>query len=367
MDACAPATADVIVVGGGVMGMMTARELALAGRRVLLLERGQVGAEASWAGGGIVSPLYPWRYPPAVTALAHLAQQAYPVLASRLLADTGIDPEYFSCGMLLVDAEDARDARAWAGIQGQMLKVLGGESLSRQVPGLGPGWRSGLWMPAIANIRNPRLLAALAASLRALGVDVREQAAVVDWRQAGGRVTAAVTGSGEAFAADSFVVCGGAWSSRLLAPLRAGLPVKPVRGQMLMYRLAPGELPAIILGEGRYVIPRRDGHVLCGSTLEEAGFDTVPTAVAYDSLMKSAGRLWPALCGSLPVAQWAGLRPAAPNGIPFIGRVPEFDNLWVNAGQFRNGLVLAPASAQLLADLLLGREPRVDPRPYQVL
>lgn len=366
-DASPKATADVVVVGGGVIGMMTARELALAGRRVLLLERGQVGAEASWAGGGIVSPLYPWRYPPAVTALARLAQEAYPALATRLFADTGIDPEYFPCGMLMLDAEDARDARAWAGIQGQVLEVLGGEALGRQVPGLGPDWRSGLWMPAIANIRNPRLLAALAASLRALGVRVREQAAVVGWRQAGGRVTAAVTSSGEAFAADSYVICGGAWSSRLLAPLRAGLPVKPVRGQMLMYRLPPGALPAILLGEGRYVIPRRDGHVLCGSTMEEAGFDTLPTATAHESLKASAGRLWPALREAVPVAQWTGLRPAAPNGIPFIGRVPEIDNLWLNAGQFRNGLVLAPASAQLLADLLLGRKPVVDPRPYQVL
>lgn len=357
----------IVVVGGGVIGLMTARELAQAGHRVLVLERRHVGAEASWAGGGIVSPLYPWRYPPAVTALAQLAQRAYPDLAAALLAETGIDPEYFPCGMVMLDAEDARDARAWADMQGQALEAVDAPALQRRLPGLGPAWRSGLWMPHIANIRNPRLLQALAASLPGRGIGLREGAEVTGWVREGGRVTAARLAGGEEVAADAFVVCGGAWSARLLEEVRPGLPVRPVRGQMLLYKRAPGELPAILLGEGRYVIPRRDGHVLCGSTLEEAGFDTVPTAAAHASLRATAGRLWPALADDEPVAQWAGLRPAAPNGIPFIGRVPAADNLWLNAGQYRNGLVLAPASARLLADQLLGRAPVADPRPYQVL
>lgn len=367
MSCSLPASSRVVVVGGGVIGMMTARELALAGHRVHLLERRQLGAEASWAGGGIVSPLYPWRYPPAVTALAQLAQRAYPALAEALRGETGIDPEYFPCGMLMLDAEDARDARAWAAMQGQALEALDAAALRQRLPGLAPGWGGGLWMPGIANIRNPRLLKALAASLRGLGVELREGAGVVDWRRSGHRVSAALLADGAAVEADAFVVCGGAWSGQLLASQHPGLPVRPVRGQMLMYRREPGELPAILLGEGRYVIPRRDGHVLCGSTLEDAGFDTVPTEAAHASLRATAERLWPALRGQEPVAQWAGLRPAAPNGIPFIGRVPGLDNLWLNAGQYRNGLVLAPASARLLADQLLGREPVADPRPYQLL
>lgn len=358
---------DIVVVGGGVIGMMTARELALAGARVTLLERGQLGLEASWAGGGIVSPLYPWRYPPAVTALAQVAQRAYPALALALQAETGVDPEYFPCGMLMLDAEDARDARAWADMQGQVLEVVEMPILGQRIPGLGAGWRSGLWMPHIANIRNPRLLRALAASLRGRGVGVRQGAEVVGWERDGRRVVTARLANGERVAADAFVVCGGAWSGRLLEGVRPGLPVRPVRGQMLIYQRAPGEVPAIILGEGRYVIPRRDGHVLCGSTLEEAGFDTLPTAAAHASLRTTAEKLWPALRGQEPLAQWAGLRPAAPNGIPFIGRLPEADNLWLNAGQYRNGLVLAPASARLLADQLLGRAPVADARPYQVL
>jgi glycine oxidase len=220
-------------------------------------------------------------------------------------------------------------------------------------------------MPAIANIRNPALLKALRASLDKLGVVVHEGAEVKEWRREGGRVVAALTADGRAFAAAQFAVCGGAWSAALLARAGVGLAIRPVRGQMLLYRLAPGALPCIVLAEGRYVIPRRDGHVLCGSTLEESGFDQSTTEAARISLMQSAARLWPVLAGLQPVRHWAGLRPAAPAGIPFIGRVGGFENLWVNAGQFRNGLVLAPASAQLLADLVLQRAPVVDPRPYQ--
>lgn len=356
----------VAIVGGGVIGMMTARELALAGARVTLLERGYIGREASWAGGGIVSPLYPWRYPAAVTALAAAAQEAYPQLSQALHAETGIDPELQSCGMLMLDAEDARDARAWAEVQGRVLVSWGADALHEQLPQLAPHWQSGLWMPDIANVRNPRLLKALHASLLQLGVRIVEQVEVAGWQRKGQRISAALAKGGQVFQADHFIVCGGAWSAGVLEGLLPVLPVRPIRGQMLLYRLAPGQLPCIVLAEGRYVIPRRDGHVLCGSTLEESGFDKSTTAVALASLRQSAARLWPALGEREPVAQWAGLRPAAPNGIPFIGAAREWENLWVNAGQFRNGLVLAPASARLLADLLLGRSPAVDPRPYQL-
>lgn len=358
---------DVLVIGAGVNGLMTARELSAAGHRVLLLERGEVGREASWAGGGIVSPLYPWRYSAPVTALARPAQQAYPALARELEEETGIDPEFFPCGMLMLDAADARDALVWGTMQEQVIEPWS-EPCLRQ-PGLAAHWQQGLWMPAVANIRNPRLLKALRASVLKRGVDIREASAVTGWEQSGGHVSAVLTESGERFSAASFVLCGGAWTSALLAQARSGqgIPLRPVRGQMLMYRLAAGALPCIVLAEGRYVIPRRDGHVLCGSTQEEAGFDKSTTADAFASLAASAARLWPALAAEKPVAHWAGLRPAAPNGIPFIGPVPEFDNLWVNAGQFRNGLVLAPASARLLTDQMLQRPPLVDPRPYQML
>ncbi len=357
----------VVVIGGGINGLLTARELALAGAEVVLLEQGELGREASWAGGGIISPLYPWRYPPAVTALSCWAQQAYPVLAADLLAQTGMDAELTRCGLLFIDAPDVRDARAWAAQQQMPAEVLARGELHARWPGLAADAGEGLFLPALANIRNPRLLKALIASLRANPhVTLREQAEVQDIRSGQGSGASVVLASGEQVSGDAVVVCGGAWSARLLAPLGIALPVRPVRGQMQLYRLAPGALPCMIMRGGHYVIPRRDGHVLCGSTVEEAGFDKSTTEQAHDLLRAAAVRLWPALAEAPLVRQWAGLRPASPNGIPFIGPVIGQEGVWVNAGQFRNGLVLAPASARLLTDQMLGRQPAIDPSPYRL-
>ena len=147
---------------------------------------------------------------------------------------------------------------------------------------------------------------------------------------------------------------------------QAGLTVsvEPVKGQMLLYKFDQAPIKSILLSEGRYLIPRVDGHLLLGSTLEHEGFDKTISSAARDSLLQSAYKILPALEEIQPVKQWAGLRPYAPEGIPYIGRVEEFENLFINAGQYRNGLLLAPASARLLADSLLGRTPIIDPMPY---
>lgn len=357
----------IVIVGGGVIGLMMARELLGAGQAVRLVERRGTGQEASWAGGGIVSPLWPWRYPPAVTALAAVAQSAYPELAAALAVETGIDPELSPCGMLLVDSEDERDALAWAEAYDRpMSRVTGLAALRELEPGLGEGFHRGLWMPYIANVRNPRLLAALRASVLARGGEITEHDGVAAIETQGGRASAVRLTSGEQIAGDQIILATGAWTAALLAPFGLSLPIRPMRGQMLLYETAPGTLQHIVLAEGRYLIPRRDGHVLCGSTTEDVGFDTHTTAEARALLQGVAQRILPVLAQQAPVAHWAGLRPGSPNGIPWIGPVPGVDGLWVNAGHYRNGLVLAPASARLLVDLLLGRAPALDPAPYRV-
>ena len=358
------AAVDCIVVGGGVMGLLTARALVEQGQGVVLIERGNVGREASWAGGGIVSPLYPWRNSPAVTALACWSQGFYPRLAEELLAQTGIDPEVFTTGLFWLDLPDEGEAFAWAVQQNQVLQSVKGDRLYQAVPGLGEGYRHALHTADLANVRNPRLLKALRAALL-LQPNVRlcEGLEVSGFIARQGRVLGVRTAEGELYG-NQVVLAAGAWSALLLADLGISLPVEPVKGQMILYKGSPGQLSVMVLAKGRYAIPRRDGHILVGSTLEFENFDKTPTASARTSLQASAVELLPELARSQIVGHWAGLRPGSPEGIPFIGPVPGYSGLWLNCGHYRNGLVLAPASCRLLADLITGRQPIIDARDY---
>ncbi len=353
-----------IIVGGGVLGLLSAQLLANEGRKVLLLEASATGTEASWAGGGIVSPLYPWRYSPAITALAHWSQDYYPSLGKTLLQQSGVDPEVHETGLYWLDLEDQDQALGWAHRHGRPLHPVDMEQVHAAVPSLGGGFSSAVYMPGVANVRNPRLLQALRAALAKLpNVTIIEHCPVSGFINDGARVVGVQTAQGE-MRAEQVVVAAGAWSGRLLATLGLELPVKPMKGQMILFKCAEDFLPSMVLAKRRYAIPRRDGHILVGSTLEDVGFDKTPTEDALESLRETAIELLPGLADAAVVKHWAGLRPASPEGIPYIGPVPGHEGLWLNCGHFRNGLVLAPASCQLLTDLMLDRSPCIDPEPY---
>ncbi len=355
---------QVVIVGGGVIGLLTAYNLASEGQAVTLLERGGLGQESSWAGGGIVSPLYPWRYSQAVTALAHWSQDFYPQLAQRLFAATGVDPEVHTTGLYWLDLDDEADALAWAAREGRPLSKVDVSAAHDAVPVLGGGYAQAIYMADVANVRNPRLVKSLKAALLALpNVTIYEQCDVSGFVLGDDRVVGVNTATGQVLG-DQVVLAAGAWSGQLLGTLGLGLPVEPVKGQMILYKCASDFLSSMVLAKGRYAIPRRDGHILIGSTLEHEGFDKTPTDIALESLKASAVELIPALADAEVVGHWAGLRPGSPEGIPFIGEVPGFKGLWLNCGHYRNGLVLAPASCQLFADLLLARAPIIDPAPY---
>lgn len=355
---------QVVIVGGGVIGLLTAYNLASEGQAVTLLERGGLGQESSWAGGGIVSPLYPWRYSQAVTALAHWSQDFYPQLAQRLFAATGVDPEVHTTGLYWLDLDDEADALAWAAREGRPLSKVDVSAAHDAVPVLGGGYAQAIYMADVANVRNPRLVKSLKAALLALpNVTIYEQCDVSGFVLGDGRVVGVNTATGQVLG-DQVVLAAGAWSGQLLGTLGLGLPVEPVKGQMILYKCASDFLSSMVLAKGRYAIPRRDGHILIGSTLEHEGFDKTPTDIALESLKASAVELIPALADAEMVGHWAGLRPGSPEGIPFIGEVPGFKGLWLNCGHYRNGLVLAPASCQLFTDLLLARAPIIDPAPY---
>jgi glycine oxidase len=352
-----------IIVGGGVIGMLTALELATAGKEVILFERGETGRESSWAGGGIVSPLFPWRYLDSVSRLASWSQAAYPKLCDELTAQTGIDPEHTRCGLLLIAPDEAGDAQAWAERHKSRLIRVDRAEFQRLEPQAALPPEEALWMPDVAQVRNPRIVRALRTRIDQLGVEVRTGATVLELLQSHGRCIGVGSSQGKCLA-DTVTVCAGAWSVGLLADLPSPPAVKPIRGQMLLFRAAPGTISRMVLEDARYIIPRRDGRTLFGSTLEDVGFEKRTTPEARDELYALATKRFPVLKG-LPIeAHWAGLRPSSPAGVPYIGRHPEIEGLFINTGHFRNGIVLGPASARLAADLILGRPPILDPAPY---
>lgn len=345
---------DCIVVGGGLVGLLTARMLRQEGMAVILLEQGEVAREASWAGGGILSPLVPWEQPDAVNELVAWSQQYYPDLVRELQDDTGRDTGWQRCGLLMtgVDPDDA--ATAWA--EKYQCRVVPLDSVQTQAlePALAHGGGPSLLLPDVAQVRNPHLCAALGESLQRHGVSIHTHTGVTGLDAQGGRMRGVATERG-GFAAERVVIAGGAWSAPLLETVGCSLPVTPVRGQMVMFAATPGLLQHIVLHEGYYLIPRKDGLVLVGSTLEYTGYDKSTTRDARELLRDKATTLVPALADYEIIKHWAGLRPGSPHGIPYIGNHPDIQGLYVNTGHFRNGVVTAPASARLLVDNMLER------------
>ncbi len=343
--------------------MLTARELAHAGVRVTIVEQGELARESSWAGGGILSPLSPWRYSDAVNRLAQWGQAVYPQLALALQEESGIDPEWTPSGMLVLHETEATSVQDWAGRYAMPVQSCDREALQGLEPGLATANEPAWYLASVAQIRNPRLVQALETSLTKLGVRILVSTPVLGLLRSAGRVVGVKTTNRD-LTAQTVVVTAGAWSGDLLAKLGPSLPVTPVKGQMLLFKTAPGTIRHIALDGDRYVIPRRDGHVLVGSTLEHCGFDKTTTEAAHANLFEAGSRLFPVLRESQIVRQWAGLRPGSPSGIPYICKYPGYEGLFLNTGHFRNGVILGPASARLVADLVLGRAPALDPIPY---
>lgn len=355
-------TTDVVIIGGGVIGLATARELLRRGATVTVLERASCGREASWAGGGILSPLLPWDYADAVTQLTQLSNSLFPGLIEDLRRETGIDPEYQAGGMLVLsDGSDAQNtvAEAWCTRNNFSRKKIRSRDVAPELACDAPA----MWLPSVAQVRNPRLLQALAKSVEKSGGSIIEHAEVASWRIVQGRVERVATRQGE-YTAANFIVAAGAWSRPLLGEHALKLNIRPVRGQMLLFKAEPGLLRTIILQDGFYLIPRQDGHILAGSTLEEAGFDKNTTDGAREVLLAKARALFPQLTEEMLAGHWAGLRPGSPDNIPVIARHPAIANLYLNSGHHRYGVTMAPASAHLLANRLLDLPQPFDATPY---
>ena len=353
------------MIGAGINGLLTALRLNAAGHAVYVADRGAAAQEASWAGGGILSPLFPWRCADAVTRLARYGHEVYPSLAAELYQETGVDPEWLRCGTLYLDWAQRAAAMRWSRRWGYDCETLAGEALADVSPALAASAASAFWLPQAAQIRTPRLGRALARLAQRRGVEIASHTAARGLALRAGRVIGVQFDHG-VVASRAVLLATGAWSGDFLQGVAGApaLPVQPVKGQMALLRHRPGRIGPVLLSGDRYVIQRRDGRTLVGSTIEFAGYDKTPDAPTVAALRRDAVALAPELAHAPLERAWAGLRPGKRDHIPVIGPHPALPGLFVNTGHYRNGVILAPGSARLITDLMLGRTPWLDPRPF---
>lgn len=352
---------DVLVIGGGVIGCALAHRLTLGGARVTLVERGRIAGEASWATAGIISP--------PGSPLEARSFAAYPALIEELREATGLSVEYRRSGKLTVAlaAADIAPLRHAMGVYrelGVVVEWLDGDEARRRESALNAAAWGALWFPAVGSLRGHRLTAALARAAQLGGATIIEGTPVLGLLTAGERVAGARIAGGELRAGQT-VLAAGAWTAGIAAELGLPLPTRPVRGQMLALTGAEPPPRHILDGAGGYLIPRADGAVAVGATVDEgAGFDARVTPDGLTWLAGLVRALAPALTGARVAEVWAGLRPGSADGAPLLGRVPGYDGLWVAAGHGRNGILWAPVTADILAASILAGRPDPALAPY---
>ena len=344
---------DVIVVGGGAVGAACARELALAGRRVLVCERGISSGEGWRAAAGMLAPQVDAGAEDPLFELGLAGREYYQSLAASLKTEIGIDIGWWQSGIARVastEAEtvDLRSKVAWQRQQGHVCDWFDAAEVKGRWPWLGPT-HGALWAPNDAALHPERLVEGLLTDARRLGAEVvTEEVGEVERR---GDLVIGVRGAQRYSAAD-VIIAAGAWSKNL-GGLPRPLSVEPVRGQMAATAWPKGVPNAIVVGNGGYIVAR-DGEAILGSTMENAGFDTQVSAAGLASIFTTASGLCPSLAQAEVTRTWAGLRPGTPDGLPIIGKEPRARGLWYATGHGRNGILLAGITAVMIARLISG-------------
>jgi glycine oxidase len=355
------------VAGGGVIGCAVALELARRGAGVTVVERGTPGRAATWAAAGMLSPLGP---PGPFRDLAAAAFARYPTFVERLTTDTGIDLDYAVAGKLHVafDAEDLDALHELANTGATFgARVVGAADAQALEPSLHPDVVGGLLVASDGRVDNRRLGEAAHYAARASGVmfitgSVREVRA----ERRGERISGVRLEDGTVLPAGSVVISAGAWSGTIHG-LPYPLPVRPVRGQMLAIATVAPDAPRLdrtIESARCYLVPRKDGRLLVGATVEETGFQPGPTLAGIAQLAAAAAEAVPALVDLPLLETWSGFRPGTADTYPIIGEDPELPGLFYATGHYRNGILLAPVTAEVIADLVTGTPPAMDVRAF---
>lgn len=350
---------DVIVIGGGVIGLSIAWELAGQGLSVRVLDQGLPGREASWAGAGMLPP---GNFKRGLTPEARLrgaTNELWPEWSALLKSFTGIDNGFIRCGGIEARLSDCSGEQSTFAIRVAALRQEGivVETddvliIRDRIPALGAEVTAACYLPDFCQVRNPRHLQALQIGCSARGVELISGTPVHRIETSHDRIDAVRTGS-ELHVASEYVIASGAWSRELLGQMGMDAAIEPVKGQIVLLRSIPSPIREVIEVGRQYLVPRNDGRILVGSTEERSGFDKRNTAQAVGDLILFAQRVIPSLKDAQFEQCWAGLRPYSATGKPYLGRLPHLVNACVAAGHFRYGLQLSPITAVLIRQVIL--------------
>jgi len=365
---CPIARPDVIIVGGGIIGCSIAFYLAKAGLCPLVLEKTAVAAEASSGGAGLLSAQAHTDERGALFDLKLASRALYPKLADELRERTDMDIEYRQIGHVVpafseATASAVRARVSWQTGHGLPARWLTAADAREFEPGLPAGVHGAGWFPEDDHINSTNTTQALAGAVVRLGGKVRVECPVTDLVRDGHRITGVRTAQ-ETISAAEVVVAAGAWSGQFEAAAGIPLPVFPAKGQIVVARL-PQPATRHVVYEEVYVIPRATGEHILGSTVEYVGFDKRVTVEAIAGLLGEATRLVPALREAEMVASYACLRPASADGLPLLGRVAGTPGLVMATGHFRNGILLAPITGTLIADLIVQGRTAIPLAPFR--
>jgi glycine oxidase len=365
-------TSDVVVVGGGIIGLAVAYYLAREQVQVTLVERGAVGREASWAAAGYLSYQGGSSTPGPRLDLLRTSRLLYDGWIEELREFTAADTGFWRCGLLelcLSDAEarDMQERLAWQQASGFPIAWLDAEAVRQRQPHLAPDLpvQGGLLLPEVAQVRPPRMLKALTEAVIRQGVEIREHTPVTAITGDRDRVSGVTLGNGDAIASPIVINAAGSWAAHL-GPAMSRLPVKPIKGTIVLLETPAPPTRELLDSSQGALYPRPDNKVLLGATLEDVGFDKRVTLASVDQLVHQAVTLMPALKDATLVTAWTGLRPYNHDHMPYLGQVPGWRGAYVATGHFRNGILLAPVTGLLMKEMVLGQAPTLPLEPYDV-
>ncbi|MEO1672087.1 MAG: glycine oxidase ThiO [Cyanobacteria bacterium J06631_2] len=344
------ATRDILIVGGGVIGLAIAVELKRQGANVTVISQDFTQA-ASHAAAGMLAPLAEKLTSSALLDLCLRSRWLYPEWTQKLEALTGVETGYLSCGILAPVYTEPSEAKST--LQSEAV-WLDRETIQLYQPGLSDRVVGGWWYPEDGQVDNRCLMRALLQAAQTLGVELKEGVKVKAIQQRQGRVNGVLTDVGQ-LEAEQYVLAAGSWSNQLMP-----LPVRPVKGQMLALKMPqklhqPFPLQRVLYGDGVYLVPRQDGRLIVGATVEEVEWTPYNTPQGIQNLLGKAVELYPAAADWQIEEFWWGFRPGTPDELPILGR-SSCENLFLATGHYRNGILLAPITASLIADLILDQK-----------